>query len=65
MENNYECTYEFCPHCEQDVKLEPELSIQICPSCGKYILACSMCETMDCVNCPLSREVDEFNRVQY
>lgn len=61
MENEYEFTYEFCPYCEQDVKLQPELSIQICPSCGKHIVSCSMCETMHCSICPLSREVDKFN----
>jgi len=36
-------TYEVCPHCEEEVELKAELSVQTCPNCGKRIVACSMC----------------------
>lgn len=61
MENNeFDCTYEYCPHCDTEVKLEAELSVQVCPSCGKYIVACSMCEKCT-LNCPLEKEAKKLN----
>lgn len=53
-------TYEVCPHCEEEVMLSNELKVQRCPSCGKYIVTCSMCPNNDgsisfeCDKCPLS-----------
>ena len=45
----YKHTYEVCPHCEEEVELKAELSVQTCPHCGKRIVACSMCRA--CVEC--------------
>lgn len=36
--------WEMCPHCDCEVELEWELKPQVCPSCGKWICPCSMCE---------------------
>lgn len=47
-------TYEWCPNCECEVIIKADCSIrQICPTCGKPIIACSMCETMNCNKCAL------------
>lgn len=51
-------TYEVCPHCEQEVKLDAELKVQTCPNCGRSIVTCSMCLACDtdkpyCVHCCL------------
>lgn len=37
--------YEMCPHCNDEVELEEYFDVQICPSCGRPILPCSMCYT--------------------
>ena len=36
-------TYEVCPHCDKEVCI-PNNKISNCPSCGKEIIPCSMCE---------------------
>lgn len=53
---------EWCPHCEDEVKLKNEFTRQICPKCGHSILPCSICEhTNDkgchtkCDECPLAK----------
>lgn len=51
-----EITYELCPICETEVELEAKFEKQICPCCGETILPCSMCENMNCKNCPLETE---------
>ena len=47
--------YEVCPHCGNEVELENKFDVQICPSCGRPILPCSLC--WDClgwnIGCPL------------
>lgn len=44
--------FEWCQNCESEVILKNKFVPQICPSCGKVILPCSLCE--GCVpNCPL------------
>lgn len=40
-------TFEECPYCGEEVKLEAELKVQVCPSCGKHIVTCSMCLNED------------------
>lgn len=35
--------YESCPYCGEEVELDAELKVQVCPSCGKHIVTCSMC----------------------
>jgi hypothetical protein len=45
--------FEWCQNCENEVILVNYFAPQICPSCGKIILPCNMCE--GCVsNCPLA-----------
>lgn len=59
-EDNDIVTYEMCPHCETEVILKAELSVQKCPSCGKYIVCCSMCD--ECVqDCPFEEEAKRLN----
>ena len=41
---------ELCPRCESEVTLDKVFQIQECPSCGKPIKPCSMCD-MNQVNC--------------
>lgn len=45
--------HEYCSYCEQEVKLDNELKVQICPNCGAPIIPCSICPTEKCANCPL------------
>lgn len=53
-------TYEYCPHCESEVELKAELSVQKCPNCGMYIVACSMCE--ECIShCKLDERAKSMN----
>lgn len=56
--------YEWCPNCECEVILKADCTImQVCPTCGKPIIACSMCETMNCNNCPLNKRVKSKTRL--
>lgn len=43
MENNFAIT-EWCPHCEDEVELAGIMKRQICPTCLKFILPCSLCD---------------------
>jgi hypothetical protein len=46
--------YEYCPYCENDVVLENELKVQICPDCGHAIVPCNICPLDNCCSkCPL------------
>lgn len=46
--------YEYCPHCENEVVLDNEFKVQVCPDCGHAIVPCSICPLESCVsNCPL------------
>ena len=60
--------YEHCPHCDAEVALKAELSVQTCPNCGKKIPACSMCLATDandgkkyCSNCCLCYQAEKYN----
>jgi hypothetical protein len=44
---------EYCPHCEQEVKLKDKFVLQVCPKCKCPIMPCSICEDMPCDKCPL------------
>lgn len=62
-------TYEVCPHCNTEVVLEPELSVQTCSNCGRRIVACSMCRASDandgknyCSNCCLCYQAEVENK---
>lgn len=63
MEENV--VYELCPHCCCEVELINEFKVQICPNCGKYIVACSLCPLLEenkCqVNCPLEMQERKLN----
>ena len=51
-------TYEWCPYCECEVIIKGDCTIkQTCSTCGKPIIACSACTTMDCNNCSLNKEM--------
>ena len=48
--------YEWCPNCECEVIIKADCSIrQICPTCGKPIIACSMCEKRNCSKCYINK----------
>lgn len=59
----YTHTWEVCPYCEDEVMLDNVLSIQKCPSCGKMIKTCSMCEDKPCSLCPLDEEYNTSMRM--
>lgn len=51
---------EMCHHCETEVELVTELKWQVCPSCGKLIAPCGLCEMdlVKCSECPLKPIAD-------
>ena len=51
-------TEEYCPYCNDEVKLPPFLGIYECPNCGKLIVACSMCENLNCTMCKYRELLD-------
>lgn len=36
--------YEYCPYCEDEVELQWNFDVQICPNCGRPIVPCSLCK---------------------
>lgn len=55
-----EVTYEWCPHCEEEVVLLAEQKAQICPNCKSWIAPCSLCE--DCKGvCTIAQECKKLN----
>jgi predicted RNA-binding Zn-ribbon protein involved in translation (DUF1610 family) len=46
-EFDFQHAYEVCPHCNEEVMLEPELKVQTCPNCGMRIVTCSMCRACE------------------
>lgn len=63
METKNDYTYEMCPYCDKEVELPDTLGLYRCPSCGKWIVACSMClHNEDCKNCPLEKTAHDLNR---
>ena len=59
-------TYEVCPHCEEEVKLPNTLGVFRCPTCGKWIVTCSMClpDEIDCNGCVLCKHADYLNKME-
>ena len=58
--------YEYCPHCDTEVMLDPELKVQTCPNCGKRIATCSMCRACEsgedyCSKCCLNYQANVEN----
>ena len=49
-DNKEEDIIEWCPHCEEEVKIKGIAQKQICPICGEDILPCSLCNH-NYVNC--------------
>jgi hypothetical protein len=51
---------EWCPECCDEVVLLHDFDVQMCPSCGRPILPCSLC--VDCLGwdsgCPLRYKYD-------
>lgn len=56
---DYKYTYEVCPICGNEVRLEAQMKIQECTCCKSPILPCSLCDpdNCDCWNCKLECEV--------
>ena len=53
---------EWCPNCEEEVFIPTnKKKYSICPSCGEYILPCSLCEEheMNCVSCQKNNLIEE------
>ena len=48
---------EWCPHCDQEVELRSIFKSQKCPSCGRKIKPCALCDTnkCSCSVCPIGR----------
>ena len=68
-EFDFDHTYEVCPHCEEEVMLDPELKVQTCPNCGKRIVTCSMCLACDtdkpyCDHCCLCYQAEMENKLK-
>ena len=69
MTEEFNTTYEVCPHCGEEVALDAELKVQTCPKCGKRIVTCSMCLACDdrlygnnyCNNCCLEYQAEQEN----
>jgi predicted RNA-binding Zn-ribbon protein involved in translation (DUF1610 family) len=62
VEVNDEYIWEYCPHCDMEVKIPYELKVHICPNCGKHIVACKLCETRSCASkCPLDALCRKLN----
>jgi len=56
---------EYCPHCEDEVELEPHFTAQDCPGGDHKILPCSICGIggsgyNHCEKCPLKTTPDKF-----
>ena len=61
-----EKVYEYCNHCEDEVKLEGVLLPQFCPDCGKVVVPCgALCESMNCSNCPIQAHIDYIKSSGY
>lgn len=63
---DFQHTYEVCPHCEEEVMLDPELKVQTCPNCGRRIVTCSMCRAREegenyCSKCCLEYQANAEN----
>ena len=63
---DFDHAYEVCPHCEEEVMLDPELKVQTCPNCGRRIVTCSMCRACDtgeryCALCCLDYQAKKEN----
>ena len=56
------CT-EWCHHCEMEVELSTEMTIQKCHNCGKYIIPCCMCDwdNTNCGECELAKICETKN----
>ena len=62
VEVNDDYIWEYCPHCDIEVKIPYELKVHICPNCGKHIVACKLCETRSCASkCPLDALCRKLN----
>lgn len=53
--------YELCPLCEEEVELKNEFKVQICPSCGKHIVPCSLCTNRCKTDCSLELLANKLN----
>lgn len=55
--------FERCPHCETESGYTPDRMIQDCPTCGKTIVLCAMCEEVNgCKECLLVRYARTANK---
>lgn len=57
---------EYCPYCENEVMLDNELKVQVCPECGHAIVPCSICSLDSCCSpCPLDVLCRQRNEDDY
>lgn len=57
---------EFCQECGEFVMIDATLgTIQQCPICGGYILACSLCGGGVCSKCKLERQRSRKNSAMF
>lgn len=54
---------EWCSHCEQEVTISDEMTIQHCPNCNALIIPCSVCfwDYINCHDCKLAQICEEKN----
>lgn len=52
---------EVCPHCDEVVTVTAYEGIIKCPSCGKYMVLCSMCKQVTCTYCKLEDIAHRLN----
>lgn len=53
---------EFCQECGEFVMIDATLNtIQQCPICGGYILACSLCGGGVCSKCKVNKKANRLN----
>ena len=52
---------EVCPHCDELVTATAYKGIIQCPTCGKYMVLCSMCDKPTCNHCKLEDVANELN----
>ena len=67
IDQEREYTYEVCPHCGAEGEFSAKLGVNECPTCGKLIALCSMCESGgvgSCTECKLAKYAQTVNELK-